>query len=407
MALQLGPVGLDIDLDDPETYVQKGRAISLGGQARFDSVAAALAARSQLVAIFEAGRVIAVDWDQDTSVAGEYRPGSCSVGNVQTTLSTGILDLAVELERLPFSQSARHHVFSNGMERPGAPGGPSEDYWFAVSADAVGLAGDWGTAVPWTRTGSRGDVLFVVDPSLANGHGSWRIAPADAYNASPFFKANGFAVFGDDFEQPGTSWSVDNGFVHLAGDASHTMTAVFLNPGSPGSVGTVTYNIDVGLYLSATLVPLLPERVELIGWTEDEVFVDLVGYVSTPATSDQIEVACSLRLRRGSHHVEMQTRSSTSAVHVLQTGVGMTAVTVGNTSRATAADADTNRILVASAGGWTTLSGSGRHRSASTTVLDWALGFELAGASAVSPNTAAECWDNYWAFMWPVVSVSK
>lgn len=399
--------------DNPDSFEISGdRKVRMHGELGAATLPAAKAQRALLLATIRQGGVEPVTWSEDPSVDGYYRITGGSVKNVDMSLAAApfTFEFDIEAERLPHYQALRCYVRTDGRERAGMPGGTTEDYWLGLPTTVIGKNYAGSSLIPYDRQGPGGHCWFAVDPGFAAGLSSCRVEPAHFYDMSPLFKVDSEHVVGDEVLQPATVdlWTLDNGLVKVSGSTSHTFAIQFPKGSAPGAIGT-TYNLDLGLFLSSTLVVLTADKViHPAGESADTNRVDLTGFVSTPASTDEYEVAISIILRRGSHHVEIQSRSDVSAVHVLHTGIAMTAVTAGQTSRADADDADTNRLIVASGAGWTTFTGgTGRHRSASTTVQDWMVGVELAGAAAVAPNTAGEEWDFYWADMSSLVGIAK
>lgn len=403
-------LGRCLNISDPDDYAvtPTTRGVAISAEVRGDTLAEAQAYRRQLEGTIQAGAVEPFTWTEDPTQNGSYRVVGGSTDVPVFGLIAFTFKVKIQLERMPHFQATRTYADTDGKQRSGAPGGTSEDYWLAVPSSVVGCDLDGDGAVPYTRTGPSGTVRFYVDTILAAVCARWRCAPGDRYDMSPRFMINSREQVGDEIHQPdvagGDVVTLDNGIILLQSStsASYTFDVYFPQGASPGSIGAA-HHISIGLYLSGTLVVLRPDRWQLTYLDEDIAVIDMVGYVSTPATADDYEVMCSAALRRGSHHFELQLRSNVSAVHAVMTNEAMTEIDAGHTSRVTSDDADHNRMWVASGVGWASpgvfTGGIGRHRTATVLASDWGLGFELNGTSAVAPNTAPEGFDHYWADM--------
>ena len=397
--LTIGRVGLDVDVADPEKIQESGarqgaRQLRFAGALIGATLDETKALRDELLASAELGRLTPVTWSGDASLDGFYRIRSVSV-EVRSLNAAGFVPFQVELEQIG---TAGDLVFRTKLTGTVAANdhGITEAESAAFHAPPRGhVAYDTGSAVPGSvvRTGSGGairtyrDVSFTVDPF-------WTIAAASSFynggvkisTGATLRERAGLSVAND----PG-NFRLDNELLRVTPNATGGRLAVSHHDGTQWETEKVwriqSGGVDVGAW----------DAMAVLRNTPDEVAIRLTRDVTTGG-----RYTLDLSLRRGSRFVEgYLTRHAAATLKVVLataeagTNITPTAGTGVAAVRATTNDSDGNRYVVGCAKTFVSDLATGGLSTASTTVLDFFIGSEIAGTAAVAGDTADDLVGQY------------
>lgn len=414
-------------LDDPGDVRLAGQSIQMSGLFAVSeasealNVAQYLAVREQLRGMVNNPDmdVWPLSWTEDATLDGYYRVLRAEVTPYPVALATGVAQWSVDLERPVGLVSPLCENITNSITM-------TNDH--AVVADAT-IASVW--AVPT-------EALSVVSPTSVAGlpaagsrvtedgalklyrvddvssSGSWTVAPADFWESSARVEAQlagstFYPMVGRSFGATTTNWRLNNALVRITptvvsgaifgiefynGTSWSTVQDVRLNVRNPSTV-TYTMNATIDTIVGVSVLRNSPEAVSLritakasavTGSSADQVLRALNGH----ATID-------LTLRRGEPLVRMSFGmnglSGYTSVSAGPASGTQTTLTGGVRHDSTL---NSGRVLVATANSFTsTVVGvasslpSLANTAARSTNL-FAIGYEIAGSSATTYNTAQQ-----------------
>ncbi|HNH94797.1 MAG TPA: hypothetical protein PLY51_04465 [Microthrixaceae bacterium] len=101
MTLTIGRAGYDAPLGDPSRMAVTGRAVDLAGRTMPNTAALGAVLRDQIIGLANTDEpIVAVTSSEDDRLNGWYRVADTSATYLKATLSTGVVDWAVKLERV-------------------------------------------------------------------------------------------------------------------------------------------------------------------------------------------------------------------------------------------------------------------------------------------------------------------
>lgn len=244
-----------------------------------------------------------------------------------------------------------------------------------------------GTSNPTTMTRTGADGAMTVYRSVPTGVSPrWGCAPTSYLNGRARLTSSGTELCGVDQPLAPTGWALTNGLVNVTPSASASLD---VQAYTGGSWRSKLWNVSVSGSASsitswdgATLLRNDPEHV-ILRLTK--------GLSPGRATLD-------LTLRRGSRTVEgyLQTSASNTLAAYRSTLETNTSFAASGYVRATSNDADGNRFAAGSARTFTAHTNGGVQKAA-TVSLDFWIGAEAGGSSAVSGDAATDLRNQYIA----------
>ncbi len=391
--LQIGRIGLDVDLIDPEVYsgsgAPAGQKISLSGTALGTTLAESKVLRDELVALAAMpGIIVPITWTGDTSIDAFYRLVSASF-DVQALHDRGFIRFTVNADRagsegdLMFRSKLVGLALANDHGITDAESAPFH------APPRGGYGYNPGSSVPSfvTRTGSDGaiqvyeDVDFDVDPW-------WSVSAANFYagGAQIEFGSTLFTRSGVTTENLPDDWRISNELIRVSPNGSAGRLDVAHHDGTQWETAKVwriqSGGADVGQW----------NAVRILRNTPEECSVRLTRDVSAGG-----ELTLDLSVRRGSRFVTgyLSRHAAATLKVVLATAEAGATVTPSGASSAvgidrTSNDGDGNRYIVGSARSFVNDLTNGGLSKASTTTLDFFIGSEIDGSSAAAGDTSAD-----------------
>lgn len=409
--LTIGLCGLDVVLDNPESFDFDGEQVSLDGDLFTDGdVDEAKALRQQLLGYL--GTVQPVTWAEDPHADGFYLVASASVSTEGPSYAVGCFRFRVSMIRRPNYQGARFTLRSRQPDRLNSTvtatpwvGLPSTLGFFDIGSDA---------AVTWyeSRVGPGGTARYLAsstyfEPASGSGVGRGVIAPAHWYDMSPQLKVGGRVVTGSQIPILSNldDWSLDNGLVKF--ESTATAGALFKmslpdTSGTPANWGTAK-DIEVGYYDGSTW----RKQTDLVsGWVmrsdAQEIGIKLFVSIEHPTNSSNWEGTVSLRLRRGGLFAECHITGG----RALRYGIVDTSISAGTASAftgnvgfyKTSDDTNGNQPVAMSFSGLTTtvLADGKAYLATGGRRIVLGLGGSL-GSGASLPNRATDLLDQFGA----------
>lgn len=239
-----------------------------------------------------------------------------------------------------------------------------------------------------TRTGADG-AMTVYRGVPANTSPRWGCAPTDYLDGRVKVTTTASQeVYGVDVPLAATGWALSNGLVNTTPGASGTLDVQAYTGGAWHSkewnVSVAGSGSSITSWDGATVLRNDPEMC-ILRLTK--------GLNPGRATLD-------LTLRRGSRFVEgyLQTGTSATLAAYRQTLEANTSFAASGYVTATSNDADGNRFATGSARSFTAHTNGGVIKSA-TTAMDFWIGVEAGGSSAVSGDAATDLRNQYTACM--------
>ena len=382
--LQIGRVGLDVDLIDPEqvrVIAAASRRVSLRGVLISDTLAETQALRDELAAQVNPSKVIPVTWTGDALLDGFYRLRSASI-DLRSLNDRGFFPFQAEVERLGtdadlvFRSRITGTVLTNDMTVTEAESAP-------FHAPPRGhVAYDPGATVPSSisRTGESGAVLvyvdvdFAVDPYFSVAAGAWYAGAVKVSSGSPLRLRSG-----DTIENPTPNdWRLENELVRVSPNGTGGRLDVEHHDGTQWETAKVwriqVAGGDVGEWTYAAILRNDPE----------ECAVRLTRTVSAGGV-----ITLDLALRRGSRFVSgFLTHNAAATLKVVQATAEASSTNTPSGASAPVAvvkssnDADGNRAVVGSSSTFVADLTNCGLSIASTTELDFFIGSRIDGSGS-------------------------
>lgn len=366
----------------------ESRGLDLEGQESYPPLTRAqVVARHDGINALTVGQCIPVTFTDKPERSGYYAVKSAASTYTEHLNERVTADWKVSLERIGsdaetdlqsrLTGAVRLNDFSLTGERWHAP--PIGHYAYYTGSS---------NPTTMTRTGSDG-AITVYRSVPASTSPRWGCAPTDYLDGRVKLTTTaGQEVYGVDVPLTAAGWALSNGLVNTTPGASGTLDVQAYTAGAWHSkewnISTAGSAASITSWDGATVLRNDPEMCIL----------RLVkGLNPGRATLD-------LTLRRGSRFVEgyLQTGTSATLAAYRQTLEANTSFAASGYVTATSDDADGNRFAAGS-GRTFTAHGNGGLIKSSTTSMDFWIGAEAGGSSAVSGDAATDLRDQYIACM--------
>jgi hypothetical protein len=315
VALQIGRVGLDVGLEDPETWDHSGEQVTVSGVLDAASLDDVRALRQQLLGLVDNPDepVVPVVWDQDSWVDGFYAVRGVNVPTVPASLVAKWFPFSVTLERAPFyAQPLVESLLTGPLYRANDHSYTNDGFFHALptAAAAVRAAVGAGIGGPTVLASIEGDI-DVREFASANEFGtiSYVLSPADWYDGAARFEID-YAGTGSFRSVVGRQiidmvaayrWRISNGLfrVHLGGDDINFALGIERWTGSDWSAAKY---FNIGYHDTGAIVPFAtPDSLAVL--RNDPAAV--VIRVSMDANVFSYWGICDITLRRGAPFVEL------------------------------------------------------------------------------------------------------
>jgi hypothetical protein len=193
-------------------------------------------------------------------------------------------------------------------------------------------------------------------------------------------------------------WELNNGLVRvLPGTGT---TTLFVSCWDSGAWASKSWDLRIG---GTTILPADMRSVTVLRNDFEMVSIRIIVQMPTDSSRHIVD----LSLRRGSRFVEGYIQRPASGTLTVTADTVEAGTSVTGLIRATANDAAGNRYVVGSARSFTGDTTNGGFTKSATTTLDFYIGVELNGSSAVSGDAAADLQAQYIAAMAEKVGVVR
>lgn len=317
MTLQIGRVGIDVDLEDPEEWTANGEQVVVSGDL-VGTVAEAKTLRQQLLGHVDNPDepAVPVTWTEDSTVDGFYRVLSASVSTVPASLSSGLFQFEAVLERvsdysLPVVESVLlGNVLTNSHSVTAA-----EPFWASPSPvnDIAQAPGD-------LRPLSDGNDIYLYADFSAEPYNqvvAWQAPPSWFYRGAATLEVGSTKVVavGRQVEaSAATTWRVSNGLVRVSPLAGETRARLRVEHWDGAAWRAKDYRLlRGGGDFETTSGNGTPHAISVVRNSPAEVTIRLLYGYSSGGTFDLFDV--DVTLRRGDRMVTVivTSRSGTSA----------------------------------------------------------------------------------------------
>ncbi len=363
-----------------------GRSVQFQGRLFGAVLADVMTVRDELQHQSFAGLIMPVTYDIDSQFDGFYWPGEASF-DVGHLFDPFMFDFAISIDRLGNEGSV---IFRSKLVGTVAQNdhGVTEAESAPFHAPPRGHYGyNPGATIPTfvTRTGSGGaitvfrDVSFAADPW-------WSITPANFYNGGAKVVVATYERAGIFAPNTPNDWELSNELVKITPNGTGGRLDVSHHDGTVFETAKVwriqSGGADVGQW----------DSIRILRNTPEECSIRLTRDISTGG-----ELVLDLTLRRGSRFVSgyLTRHASATLKVVLATAEAGATVTPSGASSAVAIDrttndSDGNRYVVGSARSFVNDLTNGGLSKASTTTLDFFIGSEIDGSTAVGGDTSED-----------------
>lgn len=415
-------------LDDPDTVRFAGQSVQLSGLFAASeatealNVAEYLAVREQLTGMVNNPDmdVWPVSWTEDATIDGFYRVVRTDVTPYPVALATGVAQYSVELERpiglvSPLCENITNSITMTNDHAVVGDTSTICSVW-AVPTEALSVVSPTvATGLP--AAGSRvteDGALKLYRTTQASSSGVWTVAPADFWESSARVEAmlsgsTFYPMVGRSFGATASNWRLNNALVRLTptvvsgavfgiefynGTSWSTVQDVRINSRSP-STPTYTRNATIDTIVGVSVLRNSPEACSLR--------ITAKASAPTGSNADQVlratngHATIDLTLRRGEPLVRMSVTFEGLAGFVsISAGPAsgsQTSLTGGVRHDSTL---NSGRVVVATPNSFTgttvgvasSLPGLANTSSRSTNLFG--IGYEIAGSSATTYNTAQQ-----------------
>lgn len=313
-AITIGRFGLDIDTLSLSAWVDSGDQVQVSGVNWALGVDEGRAIRQQVLGLASTPNdPVYVSSTDDPHRNGFYRVTATDVTSEALLISDGQLSWNATLVR-PLNFSAlRPELLLSGTNRSGKPGGITAVHWVGFP---IGYG--WGQGSGTPSVGGRGPTpdgttVFLASGSALSPRNNIRMtgSPDLHYVGACVVKMNGFAVIGRQTLRAADDWSMSNGFVTITPGVS--ASAIFAmqvqNPDGIGGAPTVTYEVEIGRFVSSTWTAGTDRTVtslQVLRDSVEETVIRISGVVNLDGSgAPRNSFAMDLSLRRGALGVDV------------------------------------------------------------------------------------------------------
>lgn len=357
--LQIGRVGLDVDLSRPDSWewsaANRGRTEQIHFQLFSTSLANTQALKLEL--LNHVDQAIPVTFSDDLTVAGFYILRSVDIDADDYSLNDfGLFSGTVTVERVGTVAQTQMQSLLTAVLATNDMGliDAEVQYWHALPVGALAANYDPGTPTEHSRTADAGvvptflGISKTVDPT-------WTVEPADWHKAACYVKVDGYTRTGLDAVNDPPDWELGNGILKITPGTSTGVSdgRLQLQTFSGGGFGAAKkFKLD---WNAATTIPKW-HMVTIIKNTPEVVVVKLVRDAETsPPSAFRHEL--DITLRRGAIYASCYYYYTGAAVTLrvgrdsaeAATAITPTGATAVMAIRATANDGDGDRYVVGAA----------------------------------------------------------
>lgn len=320
MKLQIGRLGLDCDIDPPESGTWGTGKLDLTFHLSADNLEDLLAWRDQLYGLVNNPDepVVPVIADPDTSITGFWQVTDVNAAVPSGAL--GYLDLTctVSLARIASSSSPLIESVMTQALRPNFASVVTPEFWQAIPAGAEAYSLPLAAV---TRMSESGDVSFFSDAMLADNNVRWIEEAADHYDGAATIEVGAcddpintgtaapmppvstyYPVVGRQLPNATYGWRISNGLIRLRPIYSSDTPGVMLEAWT-GSRWSTPWLFEMAVYrpLSGVVTTYTQSlrSVSIIRNSPEAVTVKL-GITNDAHRRSEL----TLTLRRGSYYVE-------------------------------------------------------------------------------------------------------
>lgn len=400
--LQIGRVGLDVELSAPNSIRISSRpgsrVVSVRGQLVSSTLAETLALQTELEN--QVGQIVPLTFTANAVWDGFYVQADADIDAQDYALNgTGLLDFSVSLIRLGGPSQVEFQSLLTGALLANSHGllDAEVSYWHAPAVGALGL--DHGSTSPnaHSRVTEDGTIQVILDMDKTVDP-AWRVTPANYYKGACELVVDSRVRTGLDVPLDVPDWSLNNGLIRITPGVTASV--------SNGRIGIEAWDTtwNTAKYFKFIFEPSTTNStvdewhfMTVLHYTPEKAIIRLVRDAEEAPASTHRHVL-DLHLRRGATYVAWHytwTGAATEWKIVADTTEASTAVTpTGATSapglRATSNDAAGNRFILASPLANTGDTTNGGLTFASVREFWGILGFEINGSSADADDLAAE-----------------
>lgn len=374
-----------------------GDQVNLAGFLHAPAVGDALALRQQILGYAENidEEVIPITWAADSTISGYYRVRKAAVAMKGASLAHGLFEWQMQLERVQGYASPLFESVLLGAALENAHSYSGATPWHAVPA-AVTEVTKTGVSAAYTRDSADGDVRV----HLLSGYEQtprFYLAPEDYYIGAATLELGSGSLFrtivGLQAENLPTAWRLSNGLVRVTPSATAGAIDISHFDGTNWDTAK-TFKVRVN---SSHIVNEFT-NITVLRNSAEEVVIRLAG--ATDGGLAVGPVSIDLALRRGDRLVRGFIQSDVAYAWkvVRATNEASTAITGG--IRATSNDANGNRFVIFTSKAFSTtgsLTEGGLYSSSAVRAFDFAIGSEVGGNTAVTPDNAAALANQYFA----------
>lgn len=343
--------------------------------------------------------IIPVTWADDPTVDGFYKVTSVAVDVEPGGLRIGYWPYRIDLQRVEqYSRPLIESVLLGALRTNAAGVTNTERPWIAIPYNAKnpGIVGtvvsahgsiNAGLTQYVTATGALN--LFSTEKALDHDcQVQYQVAPADFYAGAATFETGStlHTVIGRQYAQDPTSWRLSNGILRvipsISGTSLRLSIAAFDGSAWDAAIIFNFQNHGVGEIAGTT-----PASIAVLRNSVEEVIIRITFSGTTTVGGGTLD----LLLRRGARMVYGYLSSAPDSGYqvgiIPNTTVAATTLTGG--LRKTTDDGGGNRMVIASPDSITKDLATGEvYRSVTATTMNFAIGFEIPGGSAVANNQA-------------------
>jgi len=389
--LTIGRVGLEVDFPHPsemeESRSVDSREFTIGGYIRSSSVTITKYLRNELLE--QQGQVVAVTYTGDTHFDAFYLLADSSISSIEASyLGDGLFPFSITLFRIGASPRVEFQSNITGTVLENTIGLTESETKPFMSPPVNASVFEWDVTSPTghVRSTEDGDIVVYTSSGDFSADASWGCLPSQFYlGASKLYVSTRLRA-GLDVPQSPTDWEMNNGIIKVVPSSGSNKLDISMWDGTSAYESLKTWE---PLFASSNLAAF--SFVNAVRNDPECVIIRL----TTAGTLSRHTL--DLQLRRGSAQLfvnwywggaagemKMQRDAVEAGTSITPTGASSSAGV-----RATSNDGDGNRYTIFSPTSGRVDESYGVY-IASGNRLNTAIGFEIAGTSAVTGDTASD-----------------
>jgi hypothetical protein len=409
-SLQIGRIGLDIDMEAPMRWDESGGRVSLSGVIVAPSTdAERLWQAEQILNLAGPTRselavpLISTAWPERN---GWYEVLSTDVSpEVGFVAGASRMRWSASLRRLRGGAMPRYELRRLGHAIANDHSINRASYAGWLSAPGTAVAPDFGDDATWTvgsRPSDTGAVTFVTGGGtvLYNTVASLFVPIADAYNGAAKIEVDitgsgdWRTVVGKDMKLlAGNRVRLSNGLVRVGWNTTNHRLTMAVYTGSAWESLTEEFTFTSG---GGSLTPfgVSPSTITVVRNDAARVTIQLL----MPFLSGQHRVVMFLSLRRGDYNVLGSVKSSSSRQFGINPSAATATTSITSAVHRTANDSNGNRWVISSPRAFTpNLTDGWLHLTTGSKSFPFGIGIELNGTSAIAPYTVGPVRSQYYS----------